>query len=165
MIHWRVLLAWSPTIAEQREGVTALRAGRQGHCLPTVSSWGRDAKVLPHRPKHLLTPRYRCIYCTILFLYQPADSRPRFLAYSHCTGDTFLTHDSKSVRTSHINGWKHKASVKNWFEQFMANESQELINERIRNFEARLAGAGVDYGSTSHSILQPTHFPSRWRWI
>lgn len=52
---------------------------------------------------------------------------------------TFLTHDSKSVRQSHINGWKHKASVKNWYEQFMANESQEIINQRIKAFEARMA--------------------------
>jgi len=52
---------------------------------------------------------------------------------------TFLTHDSKSVRQSHINGWKHKASVKNWYEQFMANESQEVINQRIKAFEARMA--------------------------
>lgn len=62
-------------------------------------------------------PKYYCDYCA-----------------------TFLTHDSKSVRTSHISGWKHKASVKNWYEQFMANESQDIINQKIKLFEARVQG-------------------------
>uniref|UniRef100_A0A6B2LUU6 Matrin-type domain-containing protein n=1 Tax=Arcella intermedia TaxID=1963864 RepID=A0A6B2LUU6_9EUKA len=61
-------------------------------------------------------PKYYCDYC-----------------------DTYLTHDSTSVRKSHNEGWKHKAAVKNYYSQFGLDETQEIINARIKAFEQRSA--------------------------
>jgi len=59
-------------------------------------------------------PKYYCDYC-----------------------DTYLTHDSTSVRKSHNEGWKHKAAVKNYYSQFGQDETQEIINARIKAYEQR----------------------------
>eukprot|EP01125_Pyxidicula_operculata_P021943 TRINITY_DN8779_c0_g1_i1.p1 TRINITY_DN8779_c0_g1~~TRINITY_DN8779_c0_g1_i1.p1 ORF type:complete len:115 (-),score=26.87 TRINITY_DN8779_c0_g1_i1:65-409(-) len=61
-------------------------------------------------------PKYYCDYC-----------------------DIYLTHDSPSVRKSHNDGWKHKAAVKAYYSQFEQDETQEIINARIRAYEQKLA--------------------------
>ena len=45
-------------------------------------------------------PRYYCEYC-----------------------DAYLTHDSPTVRRQHISGFKHKANVRNYYLQFMNNNT------------------------------------------
>eukprot|EP01105_Mastigella_eilhardi_P007259 TRINITY_DN18760_c0_g1_i1.p1 TRINITY_DN18760_c0_g1~~TRINITY_DN18760_c0_g1_i1.p1 ORF type:complete len:176 (-),score=31.38 TRINITY_DN18760_c0_g1_i1:27-533(-) len=62
-------------------------------------------------------PKYYCDYC-----------------------DIFLTHDSPSVRKSHNEGWKHKAAVRQWYSQFEENQTQSLIDFKVREYENR---AGV----------------------
>ncbi|GAB2282112.1 hypothetical protein Dimus_016670 [Dionaea muscipula] len=54
-------------------------------------------------------PRYYCDYC-----------------------DTYLTHDSPSVRKQHNAGYKHKANVRNYYQQFEEQQTQSLIDQRIK---------------------------------
>ncbi|KAJ7946692.1 U1 small nuclear ribonucleoprotein C [Quillaja saponaria] len=54
-------------------------------------------------------PRYYCDYC-----------------------DTYLTHDSPSVRKQHNAGYKHKGNVRNYYQQFEEQQTQSLIDQRIK---------------------------------
>ncbi|WOG88693.1 hypothetical protein DCAR_0207928 [Daucus carota subsp. sativus] len=54
-------------------------------------------------------PRYYCDYC-----------------------DTYLTHDSPSVRKQHNAGYKHKANVREYYQQYEQQQHQILIDERIK---------------------------------
>ncbi|KAA8549216.1 hypothetical protein F0562_000900 [Nyssa sinensis] len=54
-------------------------------------------------------PRYYCDYC-----------------------DTYLTHDSPSVRKQHNAGYKHKANVRIYYQQFEAQQNQSLIDQKIK---------------------------------
>ncbi|KAF5189377.1 U1 small nuclear ribonucleoprotein c [Thalictrum thalictroides] len=54
-------------------------------------------------------PRYYCDYC-----------------------DTYLTHDSPSVRKQHNSGYKHKANVRSYYEQFEKQQTQSLIDQKIK---------------------------------
>ncbi|XP_028052036.1 U1 small nuclear ribonucleoprotein C-like isoform X1 [Camellia sinensis] len=54
-------------------------------------------------------PRYYCDYC-----------------------DTYLTHDSPSVRKQHNAGYKHKANVRTYYQQFEAQQNQSLIDQKIK---------------------------------
>ncbi|KAF5744170.1 U1 small nuclear ribonucleoprotein C [Tripterygium wilfordii] len=54
-------------------------------------------------------PRYYCDYC-----------------------DTYLTHDSPSVRKQHNAGYKHKANVRLYYQQFEEQQTQSLIDQRIK---------------------------------
>jgi U1 small nuclear ribonucleoprotein C len=59
-------------------------------------------------------PKYYCDYC-----------------------DIYLTHDSPSVRKSHNEGWKHKAIVKAYYSLFERDETQILIEQKIREHETQ----------------------------
>ncbi|CAK7356632.1 unnamed protein product [Dovyalis caffra] len=54
-------------------------------------------------------PRYYCDYC-----------------------DTYLTHDSPSVRKQHNAGYKHKANVRLYYQQFEEQQTQSIIDQRIK---------------------------------
>ncbi|XAR54583.1 hypothetical protein NMG60_11029788 [Bertholletia excelsa] len=54
-------------------------------------------------------PRYYCDYC-----------------------DTYLTHDSPSVRKQHNAGYKHKANVRAYYQQFEEQQTQSLIDQKIK---------------------------------
>ncbi|GAB4829707.1 hypothetical protein Ancab_019359 [Ancistrocladus abbreviatus] len=54
-------------------------------------------------------PRYYCDYC-----------------------DTYLTHDSPSVRKQHNAGYKHKANIRSYYQQFEEQQNQSLIDQRIK---------------------------------
>ncbi|KAL3531409.1 hypothetical protein ACH5RR_010731 [Cinchona calisaya] len=54
-------------------------------------------------------PRYYCDYC-----------------------DTYLTHDSPSVRKQHNAGYKHKANVRTYYQQYEAQLNQSLIDQRVK---------------------------------
>ncbi|KAJ0969949.1 hypothetical protein J5N97_022826 [Dioscorea zingiberensis] len=62
-------------------------------------------------------PRYYCDYC-----------------------DTYLTHDSPSVRKQHNAGYKHKANVRTYYQQFEEQQTQSLIDQRIKE---HLGNAGA----------------------
>ena len=50
-------------------------------------------------------PKYYCDYC-----------------------DTYLTHDSPSVRKTHCTGRKHKDNVKFYYQKWMEEQAQSLID-------------------------------------
>ncbi|XP_076952177.1 U1 small nuclear ribonucleoprotein C-like [Bidens hawaiensis] len=54
-------------------------------------------------------PRYYCDYC-----------------------DTYLTHDSPSVRKQHNAGYKHKANVRIYYQQYEAQQNQYLIDQKVK---------------------------------
>ncbi|CAH9099492.1 unnamed protein product [Cuscuta europaea] len=54
-------------------------------------------------------PRYYCDYC-----------------------DTYLTHDSPSVRKQHNAGYKHKANVRIYYQKFEEQLTQAFIDQRIK---------------------------------
>ena len=58
-------------------------------------------------------PKYYCDYC-----------------------DTFLTHDSPSVRKTHCDGRKHKENVKFYYQKWMEDQAQRLIDATTDAFKA-----------------------------
>ncbi|CAM6094078.1 unnamed protein product [Calypogeia fissa] len=64
-------------------------------------------------------PRYYCDYC-----------------------DTYLTHDSPSVRTQHNAGYKHKANVRAYYQQFEEQQTQSLIDQKVKEHLGQTAAGG-----------------------
>jgi len=58
-------------------------------------------------------PKYFCDYC-----------------------DTYLTHDSPSVRKTHCSGRKHKENVKFYYQKWMEDQAQSLIDATTAAFKA-----------------------------
>lgn len=58
-------------------------------------------------------PKYYCDYC-----------------------DTYLTHDSPSVRKTHCTGRKHKDNVKFYYQKWMEDQAQNLIDATTAAFKA-----------------------------
>lgn len=58
-------------------------------------------------------PKYYCDYC-----------------------DTYLTHDSPSVRKTHCTGRKHKDNVKFYYQKWMEEQAQNLIDATTAAFKA-----------------------------
>ncbi|PIN14371.1 U1 snRNP-specific protein C [Handroanthus impetiginosus] len=54
-------------------------------------------------------PRYYCDYC-----------------------DTYLTHDSPSVRKQHNAGYKHKANIRAYYQKFEEQQTQILLDQKIK---------------------------------
>ncbi len=54
-------------------------------------------------------PKYYCDYC-----------------------DTYLTHDSPSVRKTHCTGRKHKENVRDYYQKWMEDQAQKLIDQTSR---------------------------------
>ncbi|EGT33853.1 hypothetical protein CAEBREN_11652 [Caenorhabditis brenneri] len=64
-------------------------------------------------------PKYYCDYC-----------------------DTFLTHDSPSVRKTHNGGRKHKDNVRMFYQKWMEDQAQKLVDQTARAFATnRMQGA------------------------
>ncbi|KAK4281098.1 hypothetical protein QN277_012631 [Acacia crassicarpa] len=82
-------------------------------------------------------PRYYCDYC-----------------------DTYLTHDSPSVRKQHNAGYKHKANVRAYYQQFEEQQTQSLIDQRIKEHLGQ-AAAFQQVGSAfnQHLLTQRPRFP------
>nr|CAB3266444.1 U1 small nuclear ribonucleoprotein C [Phallusia mammillata] len=57
-------------------------------------------------------PKYFCDYC-----------------------DTYLTHDSPSVRKTHCSGRKHKENVRTYYQTWMEEQAQELIDKTTQAFQ------------------------------
>lgn len=58
-------------------------------------------------------PKYYCDYC-----------------------DTYLTHDSPSVRKTHCQGRKHKDNVKFYYQKWMEDQAQQLIDATTALYKA-----------------------------
>ncbi|KAJ1378363.1 Zinc finger C2H2 superfamily [Sesbania bispinosa] len=86
-------------------------------------------------------PRYYCDYC-----------------------DTYLTHDSPSVRKQHNAGYKHKANVRSYYQQFEEQQTQSLIDQRIKEHLGQAAAfqqVGVAYNHLMRPTLPPVLPPPR----
>ncbi|KAH7577455.1 hypothetical protein ACOSP7_001640 [Xanthoceras sorbifolium] len=82
-------------------------------------------------------PRYYCDYC-----------------------DTYLTHDSPSVRKQHNAGYKHKANVRSYYQQFEEQQTQSLIDQRIKEHLGQAAAfqqVGAAYNQ--HLMAQRPRLP------
>jgi len=55
-------------------------------------------------------PKYYCDYC-----------------------DTYLTHDSPSVRKTHCQGRKHKENVRDYYQKWMEEQAQKLVCSFLLN--------------------------------
>ncbi|KAK9126788.1 hypothetical protein Scep_015634 [Stephania cephalantha] len=80
-------------------------------------------------------PRYYCDYC-----------------------DTYLTHDSPSVRKQHNAGYKHKANVRSYYQQFEEQQTQSLIDQRIKEHLGQTAAfqqVGAAYNQHLASFPAP----------
>ncbi|KAL3841806.1 hypothetical protein ACJMK2_019907 [Sinanodonta woodiana] len=58
-------------------------------------------------------PKYYCDYC-----------------------DTFLTHDSPSVRKTHCSGRKHKENVRMYYQKWLEEQVQKLVDDTTAAFKA-----------------------------
>ncbi|XP_069132378.1 U1 small nuclear ribonucleoprotein C-like isoform X2 [Argopecten irradians] len=58
-------------------------------------------------------PKYYCDYC-----------------------DTYLTHDSPSVRKTHCNGRKHKENVRLFYQKWLEEQVQKLVDDTTAAFKA-----------------------------
>ncbi|KAJ4876531.1 U1 small nuclear ribonucleoprotein C [Raphanus sativus] len=78
-------------------------------------------------------PRYYCDYC-----------------------DTYLTHDSPSVRKQHNSGYKHKANVRTYYQQFEEQQTQSLIDQRIKEHLGQTAAYNqVGAVFNQHMLARP----------
>ncbi|RLN07199.1 U1 small nuclear ribonucleoprotein C-1 [Panicum miliaceum] len=77
-------------------------------------------------------PRYYCDYC-----------------------DTYLTHDSPSVRKQHNAGYKHKANVRTYYQQFEEQQTQSLIDQRIKEHLGQAAAFQVGAPFNQHLLSFP----------
>ncbi|XP_039013879.1 U1 small nuclear ribonucleoprotein C-like [Hibiscus syriacus] len=82
-------------------------------------------------------PRYYCDYC-----------------------DTYLTHDSPSVRKQHKAGYKHKANVRTYYQQFEEQQTQSLIDQRIKEHLGQAAAfQQVGAAFNQHLMVQRPRLP------
>lgn len=65
-------------------------------------------------------PKYYCDYC-----------------------DTYLTHDSPSVRKTHCTGRKHKDNVKFYYQKWMEEQAQSLIDATTGMFSANMCNLSI----------------------
>ena len=68
--------------------------------------------------------------------------------------DTYLTHDSPSVRKTHCQGRKHKENVRDYYQKWMEEQAQKLVRtSRCRPSTARLT-CSLRLDRSHHSGLQ-----------
>ncbi|VAI57761.1 unnamed protein product [Triticum turgidum subsp. durum] len=73
--------------------------------------------------------------------------------------DTYLTHDSPSVRKQHNAGYKHKANVRNYYQQFEEQQTQSLIDQRIKEHLGQAAAFQVGAPFNQHLLQYPGNMP------
>ncbi|XP_065400200.1 U1 small nuclear ribonucleoprotein C isoform X5 [Macaca fascicularis] len=68
--------------------------------------------------------------------------------------DTYLTHDSPSVRKTHCSGRKHKENVKDYYQKWMEEQAQSLIDKTsMLQSLVLMCGCISTRKDTSYSIL------------
>ncbi|KAI0231200.1 hypothetical protein LSAT2_018432 [Lamellibrachia satsuma] len=77
-------------------------------------------------------PKYYCDYC-----------------------DTYLTHDSPSVRKTHCNGRKHKENVRVYYQKWLEEQVQQLVDDTTAAFKA-----GSKSSSGGAAIPPPASMPA-----
>lgn len=69
--------------------------------------------------------------------------------------DTYLTHDSPSVRKQHNAGYKHKANVRTYYQQFEEQQTQSLIDQRIKEHLGQAAAFQAGAPFNQHLLAFP----------
>merc|ERR1712071_412501 len=89
-------------------------------------------------------PKYYCDYC-----------------------DTYLTHDSPSVRKTHCSGRKHKENVKFYYQKWMEDQAQSLIDATIEAYKKGIMKGGSQQFHHPETFLAcPLGQVDRWdRWV
>merc|ERR1711915_162944 len=77
----------------------------------------------------ILWPRSFSLGC---YLYFTSIDMPKYYC-DYC--DTYLTHDSPSVRKTHCAGRKHKENVKFYYQKWMEEQAQSLIDATTAAFQ------------------------------
>ncbi|KAH7283416.1 hypothetical protein KP509_34G006400, partial [Ceratopteris richardii] len=73
--------------------------------------------------------------------------------------DTYLTHDSPSVRKQHNQGYKHKANVRSYYQQFEEQQTQSLIDQKVKE-HLHMGGGFVMPGDyRPPPVLRPISLP------
>merc|ERR1711928_65114 len=67
--------------------------------------------------------------------------------------DTYLTHDSPPVRKTHCSGRKHKENVKFYYQKWMEDQAQSLIDATIEAYKKGIMKGG------SAAIPPPGNIP------
>lgn len=80
-------------------------------------------------------PKYYCDYC-----------------------DTYLTHDSPSVRKTHCQGRKHKDNVKFYYQKWMEEQAQHLIDATTAAFKAGKI-ASNPFANPKGTAIPPPNMP------
>lgn len=83
-------------------------------------------------------PKYYCDYC-----------------------DTYLTHDSPSVRKTHCQGRKHKDNVKYFYQKWMEEQAQHLIDATTAAFKAGKIASNPFAASKGAAIPPPPNLGPR----
>ncbi|OMO59736.1 Zinc finger, U1-type [Corchorus olitorius] len=115
-----------------------------GLFLREVGFWGRflgfndicKKKLGVRSVKVKIMPRYYCDYC-----------------------DTYLTHDSLSVRKQHNAGYKHKDKVRIYYQQFEAQQTQSLIDQRIMEHLGQAAAFNQHLNLMPQTQIQRPRLP------
>lgn len=116
--------------AEQRHllpsGCRDLRA------RPIVVAIGRRQMEILSRPHNSFLQFISSIHSSLLSQeFSPRFSRlhstrmPKYYC-DYC--DTYLTHDSPSVRKTHCQGRKHKENVRDYYQKWMEEQAQKLVS-------------------------------------
>uniref|UniRef100_A0A8R1HQ17 U1 small nuclear ribonucleoprotein C n=1 Tax=Caenorhabditis japonica TaxID=281687 RepID=A0A8R1HQ17_CAEJA len=79
-------------------------------------------------------PKYYCDYC-----------------------DTFLTHDSPSVRKTHNGGRKHKDNVRMFYQKWMEDQAQKLVDQTARAFATNRMHGAVPRTTIGMPAVPPVH--------
>lgn len=82
-------------------------------------------------------PKYYCDYC-----------------------DTYLTHDSPSVRKTHCQGRKHKDNVKFYYQKWMEEQAQNLIDATTAAYKAGKIATNPFGGKGGAAIPPPSNLSS-----
>ena len=59
--------------------------------------------------------------------------------------DTYLAHDSPSVRKTHCSGQKHKENVKDYYQKWMEEQAQSLIDKTSMSHSVVVVGWSVSH--------------------
>ncbi|KAA0193722.1 U1 small nuclear ribonucleoprotein C, partial [Fasciolopsis buskii] len=84
-------------------------------------------------------PRYYCDYC-----------------------DTFLTHDSPSVRKTHCSGRNHKDNVKEYYQKWLEEQVQKLVDHTSEAYKQGKVPPplfGAPMGMPPPGLMAPMRYP------
>ncbi|EMS50065.1 U1 small nuclear ribonucleoprotein C [Triticum urartu] len=107
-------------------------------------------------------PRYYCDYCDT-YLTHDSSSKPGMvlggMSIWHDYVADFASSSVPSVRKQHNAGYKHKANVRNYYQQFEEQQTQSLIDQRIKEHLGQAAAFQVGAPFNQHLLQYPGNMP------